>query len=214
METYRTPRQRERRQRILSTARELVARVGYDGLSMRELADLAEVSPTTLYNLYENKDLLILAAVQNLLQEVTSLPQGKDESALSYYIRYVEASFEKIQSMPEYAEAMARILFLSASSDKVVQFLLGDNIRRSSAAILEMKQAGTLRQEADARRLARGLVAQSWAVLLLWLKGFVALHDIREEAVYNLLSLLRAEATEEGVALIETVGRERGLREA
>ena len=51
-----TPRQRERRARILRTARELINEAGYAGMTTRELAARAKVSATTLFNLYNTKE--------------------------------------------------------------------------------------------------------------------------------------------------------------
>ena len=65
-----TPRQRERHDRILACTRQQVARLGYDGVNMRDLAAAADVSTRTLYNLYENKDTLILAASRELLDAI------------------------------------------------------------------------------------------------------------------------------------------------
>ena len=55
-----TPRQESRRHRILLVAREMVADHGYEGMVMSEVAERADVSPTTLYNLYNTKDELLL----------------------------------------------------------------------------------------------------------------------------------------------------------
>ena len=54
-----TPRQEDRRDRILGVARQMVADYGYGGMVMSEVAERAEVSPTTLYNLYNTKDELL-----------------------------------------------------------------------------------------------------------------------------------------------------------
>ena len=45
-----------RRQRILAATRALIAREGADGWSMRKVAQAAEVSVPTLYNLFGSKD--------------------------------------------------------------------------------------------------------------------------------------------------------------
>lgn len=55
-------RERERgevRMRILDAARELFATVGYDGVSMRKIAEKIEYSPTTIYQHFKDKDALI-----------------------------------------------------------------------------------------------------------------------------------------------------------
>ena len=66
----RTPRQQERRQRILEAARSALSDNGYERLNMRDLAVAAGVSPTTLYNQFENKDTLVLAALSDMLQHI------------------------------------------------------------------------------------------------------------------------------------------------
>ena len=55
-------RERERgavRTRILDAARELFAAQGYEGVSMRAIADKIEYSPTAIYQHFEDKDALV-----------------------------------------------------------------------------------------------------------------------------------------------------------
>jgi AcrR family transcriptional regulator len=55
-------RERERdevRNRILDAARELFATFGYDGVSMRKIAEKIEYSPTTIYQYFKDKDALV-----------------------------------------------------------------------------------------------------------------------------------------------------------
>ena len=53
----------ERRKRILNAAREFVARVGYDNVTMKGLAEAAGVTAPTLYNTFGSKDELLYEAV-------------------------------------------------------------------------------------------------------------------------------------------------------
>ena len=59
-----------RSQRILRAARALIASDGIDGLTMRRLADRAEVSVRTLYNLSLGRDAVIDALTAEYLDEV------------------------------------------------------------------------------------------------------------------------------------------------
>ena len=61
-----TPRQEGRRHRILSAARDMLSEYGYEGTVMSKVAQRAGVSPTTLYNLYNTKDELLLEALREL----------------------------------------------------------------------------------------------------------------------------------------------------
>ena len=60
-----TTRQKARRASILQAVRHLLTQCGYDGLSMRQVAVEAGVSPSTLYEIYESKDTLILHRITN-----------------------------------------------------------------------------------------------------------------------------------------------------
>ena len=77
-----TPRQEDRRQRILASARDLVADQGYDGMVMSQVAERAGVSPTTLYNLYNTKDQLVLEALRELLADNEWHLDGDDSTGL------------------------------------------------------------------------------------------------------------------------------------
>jgi AcrR family transcriptional regulator len=59
-----------RRRRIRRSARSLVAKQGFEGLSMRTLARKADLSVTTLYNLYGSKDEIRLALCHELLDGI------------------------------------------------------------------------------------------------------------------------------------------------
>ena len=60
----------ERKRRILDVARKLIAEKGYDGVTMRELADLSLVSVPTLYNLFGGKNELLFAAVESYFKDL------------------------------------------------------------------------------------------------------------------------------------------------
>lgn len=59
-----------RRQRILQAARELIHEGGLEGLSMRRLARLAELSTRTLYNLYGAKEDILFALMEESVEEL------------------------------------------------------------------------------------------------------------------------------------------------
>ena len=47
------------RQEILDAAREMFVREGYEGVSMRKIADRIEYSPTTIYHYFDDKSDLL-----------------------------------------------------------------------------------------------------------------------------------------------------------
>ena len=63
--TLREQKMAERRERILLTAREIIAEGGLDALTTRELARRARVTVPTVYNLVGAKDEVLFAAVED-----------------------------------------------------------------------------------------------------------------------------------------------------
>ena len=120
-----TAGQRDRRERILSAARNQLAESGYEGLNMRDLASAAQVSTSTLYNLYQGKDTLILIALEDLLLELNEAVQVTGAKGIERCIKRFEVIADQIVKTPAYAEAMARMLFTAAAADPIVQALMG-----------------------------------------------------------------------------------------
>ena len=54
----------ERRERILEAARAIIGERGYEGLTMRELAQASRVTVPTIYNLIGSKEAVLFAAVE------------------------------------------------------------------------------------------------------------------------------------------------------
>ena len=65
-----TKQREERKRRILEVARQLIAEHGYDGVTMRDLAEKSLVSVPTLYNLFGAKNELLLAAVESYFADL------------------------------------------------------------------------------------------------------------------------------------------------
>lgn len=65
----RTQPQAEKRAELLSAARELFVAEGYDATPMNRIARQAGVTPNTIYWYFKDKDQLLLAVLDELLQE-------------------------------------------------------------------------------------------------------------------------------------------------
>ena len=189
-----TPRQIERRERILQAVRDQLETNGYDGMNMRELAESAGVSPTTLYNLYESKDVLILSALRDLLEQLRAqseaVERGTPDPGIPHYLARQDRVAQQIIETPRYAEAMTRMLFNAEPANAITQVLLTDAIALTVPEVEQMVALRQLVRDTDVERLSRDLVGNRWALLLMWMKGFVALQQLRtEHARCNVLTL-------------------------
>ena len=182
--------QQRRRERILHSTRDQLSQVGYEGLNMRELAVIADVSTSTLYNLYQSKDALILAALEDQLAEINAVVVKTNTSGLGRYVARVEAVADQIVETPKYAEAMGKMLFSADAQDPIVQLLIGTSLSFNREELAEMAVSGELRLETDRDFLARLLSSVGWSTVLMWMKGYVALHDFKQEYVRNAVTIM------------------------
>ncbi|WP_221796606.1 TetR/AcrR family transcriptional regulator [Aquisediminimonas sediminicola] len=106
-----TPRQQERRARILDNARELVAEHGYDGVSMRTIARESGVTEKTLYNIFGSKDELIAIAARE--RTVKIFDEAADKAPAGSWaalVSLVHTVAEKTHEQPNMARALIPIL--------------------------------------------------------------------------------------------------------
>ncbi len=99
------------RQKIVNTALELFARHGITETTTRQIADHAEVNEVTLFRHFGNKHGLLLAVLQEFLQEyllVTQLgaslmpSEPKRAGNLAEFLEdYIQSSLQALESVPE-----------------------------------------------------------------------------------------------------------------
>ncbi len=177
-----TPRQLQRRERILETVRQQLTNAGYEGLSMRDVAAASGVSPTTLYNLYDNKDGLVLAALEDLLTQLaTSVPE--ELKGLEWAVARARAYAQNIVRNPRYAEAMARMLFNARATDPIAKLLLHDAIGVRRRTLLDMQALGEMKEDIDVDFYAQQWGVSSWSAILLWTHGLISLREFEEAYV-------------------------------
>lgn len=194
---YKSPRQLARQSNIMKTVRTMLEEVGYDGMTIRGLAKRAGVAQGTLYNLYGGKDSLVLAAVDDLLSQLTGTaveeaPGGGIE-AIFARSRLIGA---QIESTPRYADAMTRILFHVGPNDPLVDVLFAGSFPFLKSQLEAARQNGEVRPDVDIDLVARHLVGQQWGVVLLWMMGIIPVEDNGRERQRSEIMTLIAIATD------------------
>lgn len=188
---YQSERQLQRRAKILKVVRRLVSKVGYDGLTMRGLAEAAKVSPKTLYNLYQSKDELLLSSLDDLLTGlIKSVRQTRDVKGFDFLFLRQQMFSEEIMRSPGYAGAMTQALFRAKPEDKLVNTLLTIPIREVLIQLSYEKRQGSLIEGLELDPVARHIVIQDWCMLLLWSKETIDLEQIQGEKKRSLLMTL------------------------
>ena len=187
-----TPRQESRRHRILLVAREMVADHGYEGMVMSEVAQRADVSPTTLYNLYNTKDELLLEALRELIvinhQRVGEM--SDDGPGWKYLLKLMENAALLRFSEPAYAEAITDALLRAVQGDALTELLLKAVRQDFLYSLTKMANQGELKQEVDVEHLATILMGNYWATFIMINKGMEVISGMRLSLLVNMLSVL------------------------
>lgn len=200
-----TPRQKERRDRILRVTREQIAKEGYEGIVMRELAVEAGVSPTTLYKLYETKDKLVVAALREQLKFIVFADEEKDANALARIKGMFDRIVQSTLDEPKYTHVMMRQLYRAEGNDEIVKLALGNSISNLSALVQQAQQEGLLKPEVNVQALSRDLLGAVWYINFLWHKDFVALNDLPRQVNEGFFNKLQFIVTDAGQQVLDTL---------
>ena len=110
-QTYDSPRQAARRASILEATRDLISKRGYEGTTVRDVAELAGVAKGTLYNIYGGKDELIFSAVMDVRDDLRERTIDlAPRPGLDSILKSDRAVLDEILRTPTYVEAIARAL--------------------------------------------------------------------------------------------------------
>jgi AcrR family transcriptional regulator len=139
------------REEILSVALDLLSEGGENGLSIRKLAKLLEVAPSSIYNYFSGKDELLNALAEYGLEAIPDLPEDGSSPWDDQVTRWMNTFRLALLEAPE----LQIFISLAAKSPSVQSIL--DKIK-SIAAILRMQGM----DEVAAVHHAQGIV---WTVM-------------------------------------------------
>jgi len=96
------------RQKIMDEAERLFVHLGYDGVSMREIAEACQLSKAGLYYYFEDKVNLLLEVLENYLQDLGSRLESIGLKSLGF-ADGVEALIQAIFDYPPQKRAIIRL---------------------------------------------------------------------------------------------------------
>lgn len=106
-----TPRQRERRARILDATYALLAEHGYDAVSMKMIAAAAGVAERTLFNIYATRDALIATSARERTEEIIDEAwSAAADHGIGFFLSLSETLSRRTLEAPEVARALAPVL--------------------------------------------------------------------------------------------------------
>jgi AcrR family transcriptional regulator len=183
----------ERRERILTTARQRIGERGYEALTMRDLARGARVTVPTIYNLIGGKEAVLFAAIEEqTAQFLASIDRAQRSSPVSHALSVVESCATELLRLPDYYRTLLAIL-LSLPAARAMRDLVDTALTGEFERALEaMEGAGELASWANPRALARSLGSQLEYTSMRWASGELDAESLRPAAVYGVGLMLLA----------------------
>jgi AcrR family transcriptional regulator len=180
----------ERRNKIQRAARKLVGERGYDGLTMRDLAEAARVSVPTLYNLFGSKDAILIAELQSIAAELArSVPMIGDSFMQRGMVAF-DAGMRAVEEAPEFFRAVTQMFMTSPDSTEMRRRSEDAFIAIMAANLVAAKQAGQLADWAEPAVVARHMFGQYMATFLSWSIGELDLPTFRVAAESGICHIL------------------------
>lgn len=184
----------ERRQRILKSARDILRKEGHQGFSIRTLAELANVTTPTIYNLIGSKQDILLALSD---ETVRKLELAHHVSKTVDPIEKAEEVINGTVAIYRSDEDYTRQLLLGLEAESLDEFDKTLRRRGRKVAIDDCKKAlelGYLHGEVDSELLGNRFASAFQQAQRAWLRGEFDLECMRKEALISCFLILAADA--------------------
>jgi AcrR family transcriptional regulator len=160
------------RARIRSAAEDIIRTEGMDKLNMRRLAEKAQVSLRTPYNLFGSKTDVLISLMQEAEVELAPFGAASDqhlvvEQMLAYLDR-IEAFFGREE---EYFRSIYASI-MTSEHPEARKAAVSRSVQMSCAWLQQAADLGELLPGTDTRQLGRHLALELLAVLGMWGSGF------------------------------------------
>ena len=180
----------ERRARILDAARRLVAERGYDCLTMRELARVANVAVPTLYNLFGSKDAILVAELEASAVRIAAQVTPPGDGFFAGAIALVEGGMRMIEDAPEFHRAVMRAFLTSPDIAPMRQRMESGYIAMMASRLAAAKAAGQLVDWAEPMIVSRHMFWQFMTAFIGWGMGELDLASFRAVALSGICHVL------------------------
>lgn len=181
-----------RRAAILDVARELIAERGVDKLVIADVAERADVSVATIYNLVGTRDRLLIALLDDVAQQVrTRLGQGSVPSGVDACLHVIRTACDTVLDDADTVRAIVANVG-NAAPDQWLADGLESSIKRSvDAAVVH----GDLGAELSPVAVVIGIQLGFRGALISWVFGLLPDEQLTANAEYMTLHILANAAT-------------------
>ncbi|MEP3422862.1 MAG: TetR/AcrR family transcriptional regulator [Erythrobacter sp.] len=189
----------QRAERILSHARAMIAKDGFEALKIRELAERAELTVPTIYNLIGGKGEILNRIIEALVQRLHEVQSRSDFSS-------IEAGFE--QQITQFADLFAqdedfyRAAFVAGDRSGLFEQqsdhgIFAQSLKQPVQACKAAQADGLLKGSISAEQMGRQVYDSYRLARQDWANGYFDLDGFRNQALTGVFITLAADATPE-----------------
>ena len=181
---YASPAQAERRNRILKETLRLLKEEAPADISMAQIAEHSDVSTKTLYNLFKNRNgLLLAAAAQTRAETLRSAPVINAPNGVSRIIELTRRTMDRFAQSPEFMESAMSVVVGISAEEEAEYHRIGSSQNWFYEALLVSEAEGELIAGTDCLLLSQLLAASQWGVTLMWQKKLISLAMLQHQAM-------------------------------
>ena len=181
---YASPAQAERRKRILKETLRLLKEEAATEISMAQIAEHSDVSTKTLYNLFKNRNgLLLAAAAQTRTETQGSLPVISAPNGVSRIIELTRQTMDTFAESPAFMDSAMSVVVSISAKEEAEHHRIGSTQIWFYEALLVAESEGELIVGTDCLLLSQLLAASQWGVTLMWQKKLISLDTFRHQAI-------------------------------
>lgn len=199
--------QRQRRSLILATIRRLLIEHGFEGVTVRRIAETSGHAVQTIYNLVGPRDQAIVEAICEYTRYVghTSLPDPEDPNAV---VEIIDRWLQSIEAAPEFCRQVCLIMF--TPSRGVFYHFRDRQVKAMQGLLTRQQKCGVLRADANVRDLSEQLVLFATALCMEWADRPFPLEQLHRRMCSGYANLL-AGAMNPGGGRLRLAAQGRGL---
>jgi AcrR family transcriptional regulator len=191
--------QRLRRAQILATIRRLLAEEGFDGVTVRRIAQASGHAVQTIYNLVGPRDRAIVEAISEYTRYVgrTASPQPEDPQAV---MAIIDCWLQSVEAAPAFCRQVSLIHFGPA---RAVFYSFRDRELKGMHGLLSRQQkCGAIRAETNIRDLAEHLVLLASALCVEWSDRPFPIEQLRRRLYSGYANLLAGAVAPRGPRVV------------
>ena len=181
---YASPAQAERRKRILRETLKLLQEASPADISMAQIAELSDVSTKTLYNLFKNRNGLLLAAAAQTRADTQSSANVMNASEGIYRIlELTQRTMDNFERSPEFMNSAMSVVVGISAEEEAEHHRVGITQQWFYEMLLVAESEEQLWPGTDCMQLSQILAASQWGVTLMWQKGLISLETLKRQAI-------------------------------